>query len=71
MNQLLKVSVFFLFAASINAADLPVEDPQNQCITGNTDDCIKSVCPTSSVPDCSAQCKAAAEEKCKELSSQG
>jgi hypothetical protein len=73
MNHLLKVSAFVLFAASVNAADLPTvvegseEYSQEQCIASNTDDCIQSVCMNSEAPDCTDQCKTSAEDKCKEL----
>lgn len=56
------------------AADLPtvVEGSENytkeQCIANYTNQCIESICPTSSSLDCSQKCKIDAEDKCQDQS---
>ena len=63
----------FLITLNAYAVDIPtvVEGSENfskeQCIASNTNDCIQSVCMTSSDLDCNVKCKEGAEDKCEEL----
>ncbi|KTC99442.1 hypothetical protein [Legionella erythra] len=56
----------------VYAADLPTvvigseNYDHDMCVQQYTDNCISTVCITSSALDCNEQCKAAAIDKCEE-----
>ncbi|WP_058532112.1 hypothetical protein [Legionella rubrilucens] len=67
--------VFFLTGlapVTVYAADLPTvvigseNYDHDMCVNQYTDNCISTVCITSSALDCNEQCKAAAIDKCEE-----
>lgn len=68
------VSLFSGFSAMVNAADIPavIEGQEGvskeECVASATNDCIQSVCETSTDTNCSDQCQASAVDKCKEMS---
>jgi hypothetical protein len=68
------MAIFFLSAfTSTSFAELPtvVEGAegydQAQCIAQGTNNCLQSICTTSSDTDCSEKCRKGAENKCREL----
>lgn len=78
MKKIVSLGYISLLTCSLSlfAADIPtvVEGAENfnkeACISSNTNDCIQSVCLTSSELDCNDQCKKAAIDKCEELSNE-
>jgi hypothetical protein len=77
MKSLLSASLFVLFTAlpmMVNAADIPtaVEGAESlskaDCLSTTTNDCIQSLCMTSSDIDCPDKCKTSAADKCRALS---
>lgn len=67
------ISLFAGFSVLANAADIPavVEGQEKyskeECIASATNDCIQSLCETSSELDCEDQCRTSANDKCKEM----
>lgn len=61
-----------LVPMTVYAADLPTvvigseNYDHDMCVQQYTDNCISTVCITSSALDCNEQCKAAAIDKCEE-----
>lgn len=46
------------------------EFSKQECIDTNTNDCIESICMTSTALDCTQQCKQDAIDKCEDLADQ-
>ena len=66
--------VFAMFSIAAQAADDPeivVQDEnfnQELCVERTANDCINTVCLTSSDRDCQDTCQSDAEDKCEEMS---
>lgn len=68
---------FILFCSvlpfMVNAAVVPVVVEgvegysKDECVTATANDCIHSICETSSELNCEEQCKTSAVDKCHEL----
>lgn len=73
MSILLRVLLLFSLPVFAQAADIPTnvegteQLSQEECVANNTNDCIQSVCTTSSELDCNDQCQKSATEKCQNL----
>jgi|GEM_PF-2663647 len=76
MNYMTRVLYFFLFASSpvaVYAVDIPSVDEgsagynQEMCIEETTNNCIDTICLTSSAIDCEDQCRSDATDKCQQL----
>lgn len=67
------ISLFSGFSAMVNAADIPSvvegaeEYSKEQCEATAANDCIESLCQTSSDIDCEDKCRTTAVDKCKEM----
>lgn len=76
MKQIIR-GLFFLCLASSSTLVFADDDPsvdqgasnmsQEMCVEENTNDCIDSVCMTSSATDCQDQCQADAQDKCQQM----
>ncbi len=70
--KLLAGFIVLTFSTVATAADIPtyIEGAQHltqeECLIRTSNECISSVCPTSSDTDCNEKCKAAAVDQCKE-----
>lgn len=66
------LAVCSLATFSVIAADLPEVDEgaaafdKEMCIKQYADNCINTICITSSALDCNDQCNAAAKDKCEQ-----
>lgn len=67
------ISIFSAFPVMVNAVDIPsvIEGAdgynQEECVAASTNDCIQSICETSSDLNCEDQCRGSAVDRCKEI----
>ena len=67
------ISLFSGFPAMVSAAVVPsiVEGQgdysKEDCVATATNNCIQTICETSSELDCEDQCRISAVQKCKEI----
>lgn len=75
MYRTIMLSVFvvsMLTVFMVRAADIPQVEmgakgyDKDLCIKQYTDNCIASICVTSSEIDCNGKCKASAQDKCEQ-----
>lgn len=71
MKKMLMVCCVLSFPFATQAADIPTDQLQAQqynrdaCIKKQTDDCVNTLCPTSSDRNCPDNCAKSAQAKCQ------